>query len=210
MFWQQYIIIDDFYPDPIAVRDMALTLPLEENNHGNYAGKMSQIPWFSDGHRAVFSRITGEALERSEGLCGYFRFTKANEKCAQYIHFDPKPGQVWAGLVYLSDQKDIDAYETQYRCGTAFWRHNRTGLEKIPLSEPELADYGWNSTADLKKFLDTEGLDESLWTQTFYVPAKFNRLVLFRPWMFHSPGFAFGDTLQNCRLVQLFFLKILT
>ena len=38
------------------------------------------------------------------------------------------------------------------------------------------------------------------------IPYKYNRLVLFRPWMFHSPGVNFGDTLESCRKVQTLFL----
>jgi len=44
-----------------------------------------------------------------------------------------------------------------------------------------------------------------LWETTFTVPYKYNRLVLFRPWLFHSPGESFGDTLQSSRIVKTLF-----
>ena len=68
------------------------------------------------------------------------------------------------------------------------------------------AKYGWKDFQDLKEFLETEGIDESLWEKTFSIPYKYNRLVLFRPWMLHSPGPAFGDTLESSRIVQTIFL----
>ena len=37
------------------------------------------------------------------------------------------------------------------------------------------------------------------------VPMRFNRLILFSPWMFHNSGMAFGKTPQDGRLVNLMF-----
>ena len=208
MFLNHYIIIDDFYPDPHRVRDLAFFLPRGDVGSGNYAGRMTEAPWFTDEHQAMLQKITNEPVEAAPGLNGYFRFTQQNDIWTQHIHFDPKPGQVWAGLVYLSPPDTLAQYEPNLRCGTTFWRHNRTGLDHIPLTYDGLKHHGWHSNEDLKVFLDTEGMDESLWTETLYIPAKFNRLILFRPWMFHSPGRAFGDTVENCRLIQLFFLRL--
>jgi hypothetical protein len=66
--------------------------------------------------------------------------------------------------------------------------------------------YGWKNVDDLKEFLETDGMNESLWDKTLEVTYRYNRLVLFRPWMFHSPGKNFGDTKENCRVLQTFFL----
>ena len=37
------------------------------------------------------------------------------------------------------------------------------------------------------------------------VPMRFNRLVLLRPWLWHTAGPAFGDRPENARLVYLMF-----
>jgi hypothetical protein len=37
------------------------------------------------------------------------------------------------------------------------------------------------------------------------VPMRFNRLILLRPWLWHTAGMSFGTSNENCRLVQLFF-----
>jgi len=50
-------------------------------------------------------------------------------------------------------------------------------------------------------------MDESLWEIDMVVPYRYNRLVLFRPWLFHAPGDAFGNTLETSRIVQTFFLR---
>jgi hypothetical protein len=209
MFLKHYIVIDDFYPNPEEIRTLALQAPTGSPGSGKWAGAMTDGYFFTAEHEQALQMITAEPVCRSDGLCGYFRFTNVDDQYQQHIHFDPKPGQVWAGVVYLSDPTDIDTWERpDHQCGTSFWRHNRTGLDSIPLDQAELERHGWNNVNDLRNFLETEGLDESLWQKTFYVPSKFNRLVLFRPWMFHSPGKAFGTDKQNCRLVQLFFLRL--
>ncbi len=35
------------------------------------------------------------------------------------------------------------------------------------------------------------------------VPMRFNRLILYRPWSWHSAGEAFGSGLDDGRLIQL-------
>jgi hypothetical protein len=35
------------------------------------------------------------------------------------------------------------------------------------------------------------------------VPMRFNRLILYRPWLWHSAGEAFGASLDDGRLIQL-------
>ena len=49
--------------------------------------------------------------------------------------------------------------------------------------------------------------DASKWEMTMRVPMRFNRLVLLRPWMWHSAGEAFGSTLEDGRLVYLMFFN---
>ena len=54
-------------------------------------------------------------------------------------------------------------------------------------------------------FFNIEGKDESKWTELDYIAFKYNSLVMFRPWMWHSNGDWFGTTHEDARLVQLFF-----
>jgi len=206
MFWQQVILVDNFYPDPLQVRSVALNDTTETSSHGNYAGRMTDNKLFDQSFEEIFQHLTNQPVVESGNFCGRFRFTQESDTMTQYIHFDPAPGQVWAGLVYLSLPEDIDAAESPTNhCGTEFWQHRRTGLDCIPIEPDEQRRHG---LTDLQVFLETEGNDASLWNQTLYVPPRFNRLILFRPWMFHSPGRSFGTNKQNCRLVQLFFLRL--
>ena len=49
--------------------------------------------------------------------------------------------------------------------------------------------------------------DADKWEHLMRVPMRFNRLILLRPWLWHTAGPAFGDSLENGRLVYLMFFK---
>lgn len=197
----RYIIVDDFYNDPDELVRVALSsMRAEDSPTGNYAGVMTTESYLGENVREVFKKLTLEpSINSSTNANGRIRFTKANDSFKFHIHYDVDVETKWAGVVYLS--KDHPKTE-----GTCFWRHLRTGLEVAPNTVEGFAKYGWRDFQDLKKFLETEGLDESLWEKTFTVPYKYNRLVLFRPWLLHSPGPSFGDSLESSRKVQTLFL----
>lgn len=198
-----YIIVDDFYPNPDEIHFIANTFQTEESSGGNYSGVMTNLPFFTKEHQKIFHHLTGQFLDSATSLSGKFRFSTEEETSKQLIHFDPGMNTQWAGIVYLQKPEHYPSDNTH---GTYFWKHKRTGLASIPLTQEGIEKYGWSNVDDLKTFLETDGLDTSLWEQTLYVPYKYNRLVMFRPWLFHSPGNNFGTTKENCRLIQTFFL----
>lgn len=197
----RYIIVDDFYNDPDELVRVALSTMREEDSpSGGYAGVMTTKAFLAEPIRQMFQKLTLEpSIQSSTNANGRIRFSRENDTFKFHIHYDVDMQTKWAGVVYLSkDHPNTD--------GTCFWKHKRTGLEIAPNTVEGFAQYGWKSFHDLKVFLETEGLDESLWEKKFTVPYKYNRLVLFRPWLLHSPGPAFGNTLENSRIVQTLFL----
>jgi hypothetical protein len=203
MFMHQAIVIDDFYPDPDAIYDLVYSLKTEDQSGGNYSGVMTEQSFFTPEHQNIFQHITGEKLVPSTALSGKVRFSLESDKASQHIHFDPGINSLWAGVCYLQKPEHYSA-DNDY--GTIMWRHKHTGLSSIPMTQEGIESYGWKTVDDLKDFLETDGMDESLWDKTLEVPYRYNRLVLFRPWMFHSPGRNFGTTKENCRVLQTFFL----
>ncbi len=197
----RYMIVDDFYSNPDELVRVALkSLKPEDSPSGNYAGVMTTDYFLGAESREVFQKLTLEpTVNSSTNANGRLRFTKENDTFKFHIHYDVDVNTKWAGVVYLSKNHP----KTD---GTNFWRHLRTGLEVAPNTPEGFAKYGWNNFNDLKAFLEKEGLDESLWEKTLSIPYKYNRLVLFRPWLLHSPGPAFGDTLESSRIVQTLFL----
>lgn len=197
--FDRFYVVDNFYTRPDDVRNYALSQEKTEKSDGNYAGIMTLNSFLTEEHLSIFEKLLGEKVLPSTPFTGKFRFTKKGDTYTQDIHFDPGDNNCgWAGVVYLTpDVENVD--------GTVFWKHKQTGLESIPRTIEGIRQYGWNDTNDLKNFLTTEGVDYSYWDKTLSIPYKYNRLVIFRPWMFHSPGPSFGETLETSRLVQTFF-----
>lgn len=207
MIKNQYIVVDDFYDDPEVITAFIAQSETEEASAGNYSGVMTKIALYTDTHAAIFKSLTGGIdLFPTTQLTGKFRFTTANDTVKQDIHFDPAVNNMWSSVIYLGKEPEGCTQEDLNSYGTHFWRHNKTGLTSIPLTQEGIEKYGWKGVPDLKVFLETEGCDHSLWTKVFTVPYKYNRLVMFRPWLFHSPGTPFGTDKTNCRIVQTFFL----
>jgi hypothetical protein len=205
IFPKQVIVIDDFYPDPDVVRNIALDMQYEEPGKRNYPGVMSEDRFWTEEHTNMFRYITNHNVNPIGGssLCGKFRLTKADDEFTQFIHFDPGT-TIWAGIVYLTP----DNYTNGIDAGTSFWKHKRTGLDSIPFHHEATKHYGLGETFEqMRGFLETEGCDVSKWERRMNVPIKYNRLVLFRPWLFHSSGIQFGTNKYDCRLIQLVFLE---
>lgn len=87
-------------------------------------------------------------------------------------------------------------------CGIKFYSHLLTGLEAFPSSE------------DLKKLnisenklLEVFASQPDLWKEYGNIPAKYNRLVLFRSDLWHSYGNGFGVDLNTSMLYQKIIIR---
>ena len=192
------IVVDDFLENPDAVREYALKQQFEIHGGTNWPGRDSAECHGQDEMTKACSEVVGEELViKPENKCSYFRHTRIQEIGRQHIHFDPNPGLVWAGVLYLTPKFHPTA-------GTKFWKHKETGWEFTP-TEEEGVEYGIKSHNDMFEFFNTEGKNMSRWIETDNISFKYNRLVMFNPAMWHSNGDWFGNTYDNSRLVQLFF-----
>ncbi|MEN3748577.1 DUF6445 family protein [Sphingomonas sp. HF-S3] len=192
------IIIDDFLSDPHGFRRKALALdydPLFKG--GNYPGLVSTAPLPVTGLDDEASKRAGFALQAAPGTTHqHCRLTLKGDKGASGVHVDPC---AYSGILYLSLPQHC-------RGGTDFFRHRPTGLERIPQTPVELAASGYS---DVNRLIDEvvngDTLKPARWEKTMTVPMRFNRLILFSPWMFHNSAAGFGDRPENGRLVHLMF-----
>jgi hypothetical protein len=195
------IVIDDVYADPDRMRQAALRLDYSAPADGaNYAGRNASAKLLLEGTDRMLSWVTGEPLTGAEDRAhGALRLTLAGDRGRYRVHVDA--GVEWSGVLYLSRPE-------QCRGGTSFFRHRSTGTERAPVCAEELARCHFQSPQQaLDRILGEDSNDESKWETLTVIPMRFNRLVLFRPWLWHSAGDGFGDSLENGRLVQLFFLR---
>ena len=194
------IVIDDFLAqaDALSLRQAALGLTYPDLQ-GAFPGRNSleriQIP----GLAQVISQRVGEPLRPVEPLQshGKFRISKSGDVGEGRVHID---GPVyWSGILYLSLPEHCQG-------GTEFFRHLPTGTDHAPRNAAELQAMGLSSyDAVQSELIARDSNDASKWEMTMRVPMRFNRLVLLRPWLWHSAGEVFGDRMDNARLVYLMF-----
>lgn len=192
------IIVDDFLDNAEALRAAALRLTYPDQQ-GAFPGRNSLERVEMPGLDAEISRLVGEplaALTRlSHAKC---RITLGGDQGRARVHIDESH---WSGILYLSRPEDC-------RGGTEFFRHKRTGTDHAPFEPRELARLGLASRDDIyREIIEPDSLDESAWEPVMNVPMRFNRLVLLRPWLWHTAGPGFGDTIENGRLVYLLFFR---
>jgi hypothetical protein len=193
-------VIDDFLRNADEVRRQALNLTYAVG--GRYPGLNSVQKLRIEGLDQVISSLVREPVRApwtddfSHGSC---RVALASDEQQARIHIDQSH---WSGILYLSRPEDC-------RGGTEFFRHKRTGTDRVPMDEDSLRAIGYSSYEELQKdILDKDALDRSEWEHTMTVPMRFNRLVLLQPHYWHTAGPGFGDSLENGRLIYLmFFLR---
>ena len=191
------IIVDDFLDNAQALREasLRLTYPPQE---GMFPGRNSVERINIEGLAQQISRLVGEPLEAMPPpqSHGKSRITLAADKGKAKVHVDPSH---WSGILYLSRPQDC-------RGGTEFFRHRATGTDRAPYNDREAAALGFPSAKQMvDDILKVDGTDDSKWEMTQRVPMRFNRLLLLRPWLWHTAGETFGDSLENGRLVYLMF-----
>ncbi len=196
------MVIDDFYEDPMEVRRAALALEYDPITPGTpYPGRNSKKAMLWPNSDQMFSQIVREPVRGHMGLAhGRFRLTMEQDERGADVHVDP--GSVWAGVLYMTLPEHC-------RGGTEFFRHRQYGTERAPLTAEDLKAYPGETNRDklVDRLTEVDGRDRSKWDCIMTLPMKFNRLVLFRGWAWHTAGESFGTTPENCRLVQLFFFQ---
>ncbi len=194
--YQSLIVIDDFYPNPLEVRQAALGFEYPEvPGPRTFPGRNSRQKYLPQGLEQAVSHILGGPVvgdASPESTHGRFRITLAGEPSRYLVHADPTVLD-WVGVAYLN-------LPDQCRDGTAFFRHKGLNSDRTPMTQNELAAYGPSSVGELLK---QDGNDPDKWQHLMTVPMRFNRLIVYRPWVWHSAGESFGSSLEDGRLIQL-------
>lgn len=200
--YQSLVVVDDFYPDPREVRRVALGYDYPEvSGPPTFPGRNSVQKYLPAGLDQVVSQVLGAPVSAgsdADSTHGKFRITLAADTSRYMVHADPTVLD-WVGVFYLNPPE-------QCRGGTAFFRHKGLDSDRTPMTVEELAAYGPSSVAEL---LRQDGNDADKWEHLMTLPMRFNRLIIYRPWLWHSAGEAFGTSLEDGRLIQLVAFKSL-
>lgn len=205
-------VIDDFLDDPQAYRAAALAAPFQTQQYAgqNYPGLQTA----GVACPALMQRIAdvlGRPIKYISPDNGALRISFADSTARGDIHVDSHPGRgpAYAGVLYLNPPE-------QCRGGTVFWRHVETGWAQRPVASA-LAGSAYESAADFHRrclprdsavpFAQLQSQRED-WSPVFEVPMASNRLIVYRGDWYHSISEVFGNTLDDGRLVQLFFFEL--
>lgn len=195
------IVFDDFYEDPMEVRRAALKLdypPPEQRP--NYPGRNSKQQLVIGGLDEIVSKMVNEPLvgAKNAAHCYCRSAVAADDDNRRYnVHIDPEAW--WSGILYLTLPEHCQG-------GTEFYRHKETASDRAPVYPHELAKHKARNFGDAgDAIIQRDSMDMSKWEHLMTVPMRFNRLILLRPWFWHTAGKSFGTTIENGRLVHLFF-----
>lgn len=192
-----YLVVDDFVPNPDELRRRALALDYPDQQ-GQFPGRNSQQRLELPGLTEAVSSLVGEPLvpaprPQSHAKC---RLTLAEDKGLGRVHIDVS---YWSGILYLSKPEDCQG-------GTDFFHHRATNSDRFPVTREELKRSGYSSFEEAHKgIIDGEGTNPEAWEPITHIPMRYNRLLLLRPWLWHTAGPGFGDRPENGRLVYLMF-----
>ena len=192
-------VIDHFLREPHRARQAALesqyiTPPVPET----YPGRNSRAQYAPPGLDADIAFITGHAVVPLGHPAAHtrFRICLANEVGTGGVHID---NCHWTGVLYLTLDEHAQG-------GTDFFRHRPSNTLHAPVYPEHWASWG-DLTIDRwwKEVVLPHTNDPTKWDLVRRVDMRFNRLVLFRPWLWHNASPGFGDRVTNGRLVYLLF-----
>ncbi|GAB3628697.1 DUF6445 family protein [Pandoraea terrae] len=177
------IVTDDFYQEPMRVREFALAQDFSVK--GNYPGARTG-PFLQADVGAAIQAIVKRPITYwpVDTYNGAFQFSVKDDRT--WVHADHTT--LWSGVLYLSPNAPPGA-------GTAFFRHIETGIELYPDDHVQ------------RQRCDKDASVRERWILTDQVANRFNRLVLFRGKRFHCSQGHFGHCKRTGRLFQTFFFN---
>lgn len=193
-------VIDDFLEDPEAARAAALALDYPPPDPDAYfPGRNSAVRLPLPDLDERLSRLAGSALVPTpRTVHGHTRLSFAGDTGRGGVHVDQSH---WSGVLYLSQPVGEDS-------GTDFYRHRASGMTRAPLTRTELSRYGVSDYPQMwSEVITPHTHDMTHWEHVRRVEMKFNRLVFFRPWLWHAAGPGFGSMPEDGRLIVVIALN---
>jgi hypothetical protein len=192
------IVIDDFYQDPQAVKQIALDSDydspgMQGSKRANWAGSRSLQNHHPAGLSQYVSKLLGKqvrALPKKDH--GFFRYAIPDDQATSFLHcdvdFDAQGHSSidYSLVVYLSE-----SVPDPEKNGTIFFKHQQLQCNRATLANSSLTASEQNKP--------------SAWDVESVVGFAWNRAVLFDAALFHTAGTGFGSTKEDARCVQVFY-----
>jgi hypothetical protein len=185
-------VIDDFSPYAIAARESALAAGFGtwRPNKGEVGSSVYDGMGFWGNHAMMMASLMKRVEAPIVPNSMFFRVCNATTEGA-YVHSDRETGD-YTCVAYLSEHGNK-------KTGTGFYRHRRTGMERMP-SFAEMAQDP--EEFERLKAEMVEGSPEH-WEEIAFIAGQFNRAVIFDAPLFHArvPRHGFADTEAAGRMV---------
>jgi hypothetical protein len=185
------LTIDDFYADPMQVREFALKQ--EFKVRGNYPGQRT-VSFLNDPIkkklRDILYPFAGEITNWGGEYTGSFQYTTAADR--SWIHADSTTD--WAAVCYLTPDAPVTA-------GTGIFRHKETGWMNFDYKRQNDPEYMKQAPPG------DECQDYTKWEMVDRVGNVFNRLIMYRADNYHVSLDYFGKDINDGRLFQVFFFN---
>ena len=219
----QLVVVDDFYPDPDAVREQALKNPffqysppdpsqVQLSDEGAELGKPT---WLSSALKTYW----GNPVKHPQQGYRYnstevVRLIESSISQKVDMNTWDTMGDWWNGAFHIQfEDKNPRAIHHHFKAGD-IEKQGWSGLVYLSKNAPKSSGTSiWveNSTglctANKGPFFRK---DVGNFTKILQVKNVYNRLVLFRENILHQAANGFGNTKENGRLTQTFFFEILT
>lgn len=185
---KRLFVVDNFYEDPLAVRNFALSQYFFDDE--GYLGMRTRKQFFFDGVKERFEKIINKKISswEEQSMNGRFQTCKAGTPLV--YHCDE---QKWAAMVYLTPDAPIE-------CGTSFYRHKAT--KKYHNSQFYDNQEDFTSVFNQKTFVD-----KTPYEMVDTVGNVFNRLVIFDGGLIHAASEYFGWDIPSSRLFHMYFFS---
>jgi hypothetical protein len=193
------IIVDDFHPDPAALRARVLASRFGDQT-GPDGAKYTGISLHQDTQPPLADLISCALGVRVIPRMAFYRLNLDKEMPHSFVHSDDICAR-YASILYLNEPE-------QCRGGTAFWKHAETGLDAMPTAEQARAMGRDPKEVELELGADWKILEK--WKLCGFVGMKFNRFVSYPTSMFHSryPHEGFGAGKDDGRLIYVCFYDL--
>jgi len=193
-------VVDDFFDNPMKVREFALQQEFKTDPHNLWPGKRTAL--LNDIDPALLNHI----IMRSLSVFYDFHHTHTEVKwhaTAGFQMVDRRYNQGWVhkdldkitGIIYLDPESDLDS-------GTTIWESNKEATELLNHKE-KMQSFMDPDSADAFEKFRKENNDQ--FTKSITVKNKFNRLVMFDSHLYHAADDYHGIE-DTGRLTLVFFI----
>jgi hypothetical protein len=180
------IVIDNFYENPMEVRNFALKQEYTEDSY--YPGKRSKS-YACQEYKERFQKILEPFVGKIKDFPfdtdnGKFQYSTSNDR--SWVHYDNADIE-YAAIIFLTPDAPVES-------GTGFYQF-MDGTMNAHESKFMKSDFGKYSK------------DMTKWKLVDKVGNVFNRLVIFDSSRYHTAVDYFGSDIYNGRLYQVFFFS---